>query len=71
MSSEKQRIPGWTDRILYKGNHLKLLQYARAELYTSDHRPGTYIILYESFQYTDGRNVLVLALFEADVSVLG
>lgn len=38
--SEKQRIPGWTDRILYKGNNLKLLQYARAELYTSDHRPG-------------------------------
>ncbi|CDS10954.1 hypothetical protein LRAMOSA03219 [Lichtheimia ramosa] len=38
-TSEKQRIPGWTDRILYKGNNLKLLQYARAELYTSDHRP--------------------------------
>ncbi|KAI7882994.1 DNase I-like protein [Lichtheimia hyalospora FSU 10163] len=37
--TRQQRIPGWTDRILYKGNHLKLLQYARAELYTSDHRP--------------------------------
>lgn len=37
--SEKQRIPGWTDRILFKGKHLKQLQYSRAELYTSDHRP--------------------------------
>ncbi|KAL4214955.1 DNase I-like protein [Rhizopus microsporus] len=38
-TSEKQRIPGWTDRILYKGNQLRQLQYSRAELYTSDHRP--------------------------------
>lgn len=38
-TSEKARIPGWTDRIVYKGNDLKLLQYTRAELLTSDHRP--------------------------------
>jgi hypothetical protein len=38
--SEKQRIPGWTDRILFKGEQLKQIQYNRAELYTSDHRPG-------------------------------
>ncbi|KAF7725040.1 inositol polyphosphate 5-phosphatase [Apophysomyces ossiformis] len=38
-TSEKQRVPGWTDRIIYKGNTLKQLQYARAELRTSDHRP--------------------------------
>lgn len=37
--SEKQRIPGWTDRIVFKGKQLKQLQYSRAELYTSDHRP--------------------------------
>ncbi|OAD73140.1 hypothetical protein PHYBLDRAFT_96484, partial [Phycomyces blakesleeanus NRRL 1555(-)] len=38
-TSEKQRVPGWTDRIIFKGDHLKQIQYARAELYTSDHRP--------------------------------
>ncbi|KZT29277.1 DNase I-like protein [Neolentinus lepideus HHB14362 ss-1] len=38
-SSEKMRIPAWTDRILYKGNQLDLTTYARAELRSSDHRP--------------------------------
>ncbi|KAI7868078.1 SacI homology domain-containing protein [Spinellus fusiger] len=38
-TSEKQRVPGWTDRIIFRGSNLKQLQYARAELYTSDHRP--------------------------------
>lgn len=41
--SEKQRIPGWTDRILFKGAQLNQLQYSRAELYTSDHRPGKWM----------------------------
>jgi hypothetical protein len=39
-SSEKQRIPSWTDRVLYKGEGLDLFKYNRAELLTSDHRPG-------------------------------
>ncbi|ORX47966.1 hypothetical protein DM01DRAFT_1338802 [Hesseltinella vesiculosa] len=38
-TSEKQRVPGWTDRIVFKGKYLRQLQYTRAELYTSDHRP--------------------------------
>ncbi|KAI9305413.1 SacI homology domain-containing protein [Cunninghamella echinulata] len=38
-TSEKQRVPGWTDRIVYKGKKLKQIQYTRAELLTSDHRP--------------------------------
>ncbi|CAO3627744.1 unnamed protein product [Cunninghamella blakesleeana] len=38
-TSEKQRVPGWTDRIIYKGEKLKQIQYTRSELYTSDHRP--------------------------------
>ncbi|WVQ93452.1 hypothetical protein IAU59_000526 [Kwoniella sp. CBS 9459] len=38
-TSEKQRIPAWTDRVLFKGSALRLKEYNRAELYTSDHRP--------------------------------
>lgn len=41
-SSEKQRIPSWTDRVLYKGHGLALFKYNRAELLTSDHRPGEF-----------------------------
>lgn len=37
-TSDKARIPAWTDRVLYKGQ-LKLSTYDRAELRTSDHRP--------------------------------
>lgn len=42
-TSEKQRIPSWTDRVLWKGNKkdfCKLLSYNRYELLMSDHRPG-------------------------------
>ncbi|KAF9006532.1 DNase I-like protein [Cyathus striatus] len=38
-TSEKMRIPAWTDRILYCGNTLDLSVYSRAELRGSDHRP--------------------------------
>lgn len=38
-SSEKQRIPAWTDRILFAGKGLDLSRYNRAELLSSDHRP--------------------------------
>ncbi|KAG8769922.1 inositol polyphosphate 5-phosphatase, partial [Serendipita sp. 398] len=38
-TSEKMRIPAWTDRILYRGNSLDLEKYFRAELKGSDHRP--------------------------------
>lgn len=37
-SSEKARIPAWTDRILARGA-VDLKAYKRAELYSSDHRP--------------------------------
>ncbi|KAF7332240.1 Inositol polyphosphate phosphatase [Mycena kentingensis (nom. inval.)] len=38
-TSEKMRIPAWTDRILYRGTGLDLTVYSRAELKGSDHKP--------------------------------
>lgn len=38
-SSEKARIPAWTDRILRKGTNLRQLSYDSAPLRFSDHRP--------------------------------
>ncbi|KAF7355511.1 Inositol polyphosphate phosphatase [Mycena sanguinolenta] len=38
-TSEKMRIPAWTDRILYQASSLDLSVYSRAELKGSDHRP--------------------------------
>ncbi|OSD04401.1 DNase I-like protein [Trametes coccinea BRFM310] len=38
-TSEKMRVPAWTDRILFKGQSLDLAVYSRAELKGSDHRP--------------------------------
>ncbi|KAG6010633.1 hypothetical protein E4U21_005131 [Claviceps maximensis] len=38
-SSEKARIPAWTDRILRKGSILRQLSYDSAPLRFSDHRP--------------------------------
>lgn len=38
-TSDKMRIPAYTDRILYKGDSLDCYRYQRAELRTSDHRP--------------------------------
>jgi hypothetical protein len=40
-TSEKQRTPSWTDRILYKGpmKQVLLIEYNRGECLISDHRP--------------------------------
>ncbi|XP_039066589.1 type I inositol polyphosphate 5-phosphatase 8-like isoform X1 [Hibiscus syriacus] len=38
-SKEKQRIPAWCDRILWKGEGIKQMWYSRGELRFSDHRP--------------------------------
>ncbi|KAF6840029.1 SacI domain and endonuclease/exonuclease/phosphatase [Colletotrichum plurivorum] len=38
-TSEKARIPAWTDRILRKGSNLRQLAYNSAPLKFSDHRP--------------------------------
>ncbi len=49
-SSEKNRVPSWTDRILYFGKDLDLLDYCRAELLISDHRPSTYYLSFLDFK---------------------
>ena len=38
-TSEKARIPSWTDRILYKGDNLVPMAYSDAALNLSDHKP--------------------------------
>lgn len=38
-TSEKARIPAWTDRVLSKGNNLRQTDYNSAPLRFSDHRP--------------------------------
>ncbi|QEU58203.1 Inp53/Inp52 [Kluyveromyces lactis] len=38
-TSEKARIPSWTDRILYKGENLQPMAYSDAKLNLSDHKP--------------------------------
>ncbi|KAJ3271167.1 inositol polyphosphate 5-phosphatase [Terramyces sp. JEL0728] len=38
-TSEKNRVPAWTDRVLYKGKGISLVEYSRGEQTMSDHRP--------------------------------
>ncbi|KAJ2039687.1 Inositol-1,4,5-trisphosphate 5-phosphatase 1 [Coemansia sp. S2] len=38
-TSEKMRVPSWTDRIMYSGNNVRVLEYYRDEITFSDHKP--------------------------------
>ncbi|KAJ2552210.1 Inositol-1,4,5-trisphosphate 5-phosphatase 1 [Coemansia sp. RSA 1836] len=38
-TSEKMRVPSWTDRIMYSGNSVRALEYYRDEITFSDHKP--------------------------------
>ncbi|KYQ96666.1 inositol 5-phosphatase [Tieghemostelium lacteum] len=50
-TSEKNRTPSWCDRILYRGDSLKQINYSRHELKESDHRPISAIFLLEIKHY--------------------
>ncbi|KAJ2129006.1 Inositol-1,4,5-trisphosphate 5-phosphatase 1 [Coemansia sp. RSA 678] len=38
-TSEKMRVPSWTDRIMYRGRNVRVLEYYRDEICFSDHKP--------------------------------
>ncbi|KAJ2781839.1 Inositol-1,4,5-trisphosphate 5-phosphatase 1 [Coemansia interrupta] len=38
-TSEKMRVPSWTDRIVYRGGAVRMLKYYRDEIRLSDHKP--------------------------------
>lgn len=38
-TSEKMRVPSWTDRIMYRGGDVRALEYYRDEVRLSDHKP--------------------------------
>eukprot|EP01132_Coremiostelium_polycephalum_P002758 gene2758-3432_t len=50
-TSEKNRTPSWCDRILYRGDTLKQINYCRHELMESDHRPVSALFLLEAKEY--------------------
>ncbi|CAG8626908.1 8557_t:CDS:10, partial [Ambispora leptoticha] len=52
-TSEKSRIPAWTDRILYRGKNITQSAYARAELQVSDHRPVMALFSIEIIKYDE------------------
>ncbi|GAA5968165.1 hypothetical protein JCM11641_003755 [Rhodosporidiobolus odoratus] len=58
-SSEKNRIPAYTDRILYKGTDLDAFRYQRAELTASDHRP-VYALFRARIRHIDEQKRAVL-----------
>ncbi|KAJ3993489.1 SacI homology domain-containing protein, partial [Lentinula boryana] len=59
-SSEKMRIPAWTDRVLYRGHQLDLSTYSRAELKGSDHKP-VYAIFRPNIRIVDTAKRATLA----------
>lgn len=63
-TSEKMRIPAWTDRILYRGRSLDLSAYSRVELLGSDHRPG---LAFLCFILTTLTRTAVFAMFRAEI----
>lgn len=71
-TSDKQRIPAWTDRILYRGQGLKLLVYQIANLKMSDHRPvyATFKVQCRIVEETK-REKMAREIYEARKNMIG
>lgn len=69
-TSEKARIPAWTDRVLFRGP-ATLRAYDRAELRSSDHRPVYAILEVEVREVDQKRKAAIMAEITggADVGV--
>ncbi|QDS67482.1 hypothetical protein FKW77_001067 [Venturia effusa] len=71
-TSDKGRIPAWTDRVLRKGSNLRQINYNSAPLRFSDHRP-----VYATFQCDVSmvdeayRDRLNLELYEKRTALVG
>lgn len=59
-TSEKARIPAWTDRVLFRGP-ATLRAYDRAELRSSDHRPVYAILEVEVREVDQKRKAAIMA----------
>jgi hypothetical protein len=57
-TSEKARIPAWTDRVLFRGP-ASLKAYDRAELRSSDHRPVYAVLDVEVREVDQGRKARI------------
>lgn len=55
------------DRILYRGGHLDLIAYSRAELVGSDHRPGRSHCFH---RHSCSDHAAVFAIFRAEIRVI-
>ncbi|KAL3804964.1 hypothetical protein ACHAWO_012537, partial [Cyclotella atomus] len=58
-TSYKQRIPAWTDRILFKSNNIKVLKYDSVpNAMHSDHRPvfGTFLLGWGNVEATEKKS---------------
>ena len=71
-TSEKQRVPAWTDRILYRGQGVKLHEYHSANLKMSDHRPvyATFTVTCRIVEETK-REQLARQIYEKRKNMIG
>ncbi|KAJ1798704.1 Inositol-1,4,5-trisphosphate 5-phosphatase 1, partial [Coemansia sp. RSA 2598] len=53
-TSEKMRVPSWTDRIMYRGKDVRVLSYYRDEIRLSDHKPVLAMMEFEVLSIDKG-----------------